>query len=173
MLVKLLGAALTVGACGVYGLSGARRIENRARHLRAVRYAVAILEKEITYVQNPLIRALEKTITLAGVPAQYLFADTLEYLNRKEGYTAEESWQKGVARLGRESALSMDDLALLGSLGPRLGMSGVEEQRKAFQLLVEELKVQENKALEAAASEKKLWSYGGFLLGTLIVLLLL
>lgn len=172
MLFKVLGAALTLGACGFYGLTGARRMENRVHQLKSIRFALSILEREITYVHNPLPRALEKTASLADAGIRRLFTKTLECLNQRCGYTAEEAWNQGVEELRQGSDLAPEDLALLGSFASRLGVSDVDEQRRAFQLLTEEIKVLESKASETAASGKKLWSYGGFLLGALIVLLL-
>ncbi|MGI6487237.1 MAG: hypothetical protein GX964_02360 [Syntrophomonadaceae bacterium] len=173
MLVKLTGAAFIIGACGVYGLSQARTIENRVRHLRSLRFGAAILAREITYIQNPLPRALEKAVTLASFPAQELFKVVMDHLCQGAGYTAAEAWSRGAERLRDVSDLKAEDISLIDSFGAQLGMSDVEAQKKAFRLLEEELKLQEQRAAEAVAAEKKLWSYGGFLLGCLIVLLMI
>jgi len=173
MLLKLTGAALTIGACGFYGLAGARRFNDRVRHLKSVRFALTILEREVTYIHNPLPLALEKVVALAEPPARQLFAETSRCLSLKGDYTAEESWRQGVAALGSASALLPEDLELLNSFAPRLGMSDVDEQIKCFQMLVEELKLQEAKAAQVADSGRRIWSYGGFLLGALIVLLVI
>ena len=51
-------------------------------------------------------------------------------------------------------------------LPSQLGMSDVYEQRKFFTFIQEELKGQEEKAIEEVKSGQKLWSYaGGFILG--------
>jgi len=173
VLVKIVGGLLTFLACGAYGLAGAKSLDNRVRQLKSIRFALAILEKEITYLQNPLPRALQKTALLAEPPTRQFLAVAAGCLERRGGVTAEEAWLEGIKTLQENSDLSETDLFLLQSFASRLGMSDTEEQKKAFQLLGEEIKQLEDSAFKTAATEKKLWTYGGFLLGTLVVLLLL
>ncbi len=173
MTAKLVGALLTFFACGLYGLAGAQSLENRVRQLKSMRFALAVLEKEITYLQNPLPFALQKAASVASPPARQFFTGVARSLQSKGGVTADEAWREGIAWLKENSDLTDGDTHLLQSFASRLGMSDVEEQKKAFGLLEEELKQSEDSAAKTAAAEKKLWTYGGFLLGTLVVLLLL
>jgi stage III sporulation protein AB len=52
-------------------------------------------------------------------------------------------------------------------------MSDAAEQKKVFNLLQEELRMQEEKAREELKSGRKLWAYGGFIMGAVVVLLLI
>gem|GEM_PF-6603337 len=53
MLIKILGAALIVSGLGGWGLYGARRLRERARHLQELSMAFGYLEKEITCIYQP------------------------------------------------------------------------------------------------------------------------
>ncbi len=65
-----------------------------------------------------------------------------------------------------------DDIELILTAAGQLGASDVYEQRKFLTFIQEELKIQEEKAQEEVASGQKLWTYGGFILGAVIVILL-
>lgn len=171
--IKTLGVACVISAFGGYGLMGARRIDNRVEQIKTVRLAMGFLEKEITYLQTPLSQALEHTARLTQPPLQGLFAESSRSLQNRQGISAGEAWEIGLARLHKDSDLNAEDLEILRSLANQLGASGIGEQKKLFQLIQEELKIQEEKARGKVESERKLWSYGGFILGVTVVLILI
>jgi stage III sporulation protein AB len=173
MLFKTLGIALIIGGFGGFGLSGARRFEKRVDELKNIRMALGFLEKEITCAYTPLSRALTRTATFCEKPAALLFAESARLLNSRQGTTAEEAWRTGLQKLVEHSSLKAGDISLLDSLAVQLGRSDAGEQRKVFDLLQEELRIQEEKARAELDSGHKLWSYGGFIIGTVVVLLLI
>jgi stage III sporulation protein AB len=61
----------------------------------------------------------------------------------------------------------------MAALAALLGVSNAQEQHKALTALGEELLLQQQKAQREIDSNQKLWSYGGFIMGTAIVLLLI
>jgi stage III sporulation protein AB len=131
------------------------------------------LEKEITCMHTPLSQALLQTAKFSISPVNMLFRETSVQLHGKLGLTASEAWSRGLDRLRKESALSEDDLELLSSVAMQIGMSNVDEQKKFFTLIQEELRIQEEKSLAEVESGRKIWAYGGFILGTMVVLLLI
>ena len=171
--LKSMGIALVIAGCGGGGLIGARRIEKRVEQLQAMRQAMGYLEKEITYLQTPLPLALEHTARMAASPLPCLFVGGGHTLSRRQGISAEEAWQEALIRLKAQADLQPDDLQILATAASQLGSSGIEQQKQYFVLLQEQLKIQEEKARGQVASERKLWSYGGFILGTTVVLFLL
>ncbi|MBP1761619.1 MAG: hypothetical protein H6Q64_1161, partial [Firmicutes bacterium] len=82
-------------------------------------------------------------------------------------------WEGALTRLRQQGDLHEDDLQVLQTAATQLGASGIEQQKQYFLLLQEHLRIQEEKAREKAESERKLWSYGGFILGATVVLFLL
>lgn len=173
MLFKTLGIALIIGGFGGFGLSGAWRFEKRVDELKNIRMALGFLEKEITCTYTPLSQALARTSGFCKKPAALLFAESARLLKSREGTTASEAWRAGLNKLSSHSALNAGDISLLDSIAAQLGMSDAGEQRKVFDLLQEQLKIQEEKAREELKSGHKLWSYGGFIMGAVVVLLLL
>ena len=173
MLLKSMGIALIIGGFGGFGLSGARRFKRRVEELKNMRLALGFLEKEITCTYTPLSRALSRTAVFCDRPVSLLFQESAGLLEAGEGITAGEAWRQGLEKLARDSALKAGDLQLLNSAAAQLGMSDAAEQKKVFNLLQEELRMQEEKARDELESGRKLWAYGGFIMGAVVVLLLI
>ncbi len=170
---KMIGTALIISSLGAWGLSGARGIGKRTEELKELRFAIAFLEKEITYMNTPLTRALERTARMCQHPVSSLFMESAISLKAGKGLTAGEAWMNGIENLSVTSNLKKTDLEILGTAAHHLGVSDSSDQRKFLALLQEEIKIQEEKAHQEQAANQKLWSYGGFILGIVIVLLLI
>lgn len=171
--LKTLGVACIISGFGSYGLLGARRIEKRVEELKGIRLSMGYLEKEITYLQTPLSRALQRTAQLSSPQIRVLFDESSRRLQDRQGISIGEAWEMALHKLHAASDLKEEDIEILKAASGQLGSSGIEEQKKFFQLLQEQLKIQEENARGAMASSCKLWSYGGFILGATVVLLLL
>lgn len=171
--LKTLGVACIISGFGSYGLMGARRIEKRVEEIKTIRLSMGFLEKEITYLQTPLSRALQRTAHLTSPPLRVLFEESSRRLQDRQGIAFAEAWDMALLRLRAASHLLEEDLDILRAASAQLGSSGIEEQKKLFQLIQEQLKIQEENARGAMESSRKLWSYGGFILGATVVLLLL
>lgn len=173
MILKAIGTIMIISGAGMWGLSGARRLTKRQEQLGELKMALAYLDKEIYYMHTNLSQAMLNTTKFAGWPINVLFAATAQELNLKNGTTAEEAWQKGVNALQAKAQLHPNDIALLATLASQLGVSSAYEQNRALTALGEELGLQEIKARLETDCNHKLWSYGGFIMGTAIVLLLI
>lgn len=171
--LKTIGICLTVAGCGTWGISRASRYGRRVEQLRALKMALGFLEKEIIYMHTPLTRALERTGHFAQPPVSQLFQTAARHLQNKEGATAREAWLAGMQNLSRVGDLGKAELQLLESAAPQLGMSDAAEQGKFIRLMQEQLKLLEDQASQQAEAGQKIWSYGGFILGAVVVLLLL
>lgn len=169
--LKSAGIVMVIASSGVWGLLGARKLKERVEELKNLRLALNFLEKEITYMHTPLSSALRKTAYFCEPPLSCFFLACLEKLDKKAGVTAAEAWMSGLKELRKISNLKEEDIELLKTASMQIGMSDTYEQRKFFSLLQEELKIMEEKAVKEAERSGKLWSYGGFIFGALLVLL--
>lgn len=169
--LKSVGIVLIIACSGLWGLMGARNLKKRVDELKNLRIALNFLEKEITYMHTPLSHALKKTGYFCEPPLAYFFFLSAEKLDKKAGVTASEAWMSGLEELKKRSSLKNEDIELLKTAAMQIGMSDTYEQKKFFSMLQEELKIMEEKAGKEAQAGEKLWSYGGFILGALVVLL--
>ncbi|MDD2620273.1 MAG: hypothetical protein PHC92_06360 [Syntrophomonadaceae bacterium] len=173
MWIKMLGIICIISGFGAWGLIGGRTLDKRVAQIKEIRMALGFLEKEISCMYIPLPRALERTARFCKKPTAILFAESSRKLQSREGATANEAWSHGLNELRRDSDLKEKDLELLAAAASQLGMSDVMQQKKIFNLLQEELAILEAKAWQDAQAGRKLWNYGGFMIGALIVILLL
>lgn len=171
--LKTMGIALVIAGCGGGGLMGARKIDRRVEQIKEIRQAMGYLEKEITYLQTPLSLALEHTARMTSPPLQRLFAGCACNLTKRQGVSVKEAWEHALVNFKQQADLNHDDIQILAAAANQLGASGIEQQKQFFILLQEQLKIQEEKARSKVESERKLWSYGGFILGSTVVLFLL
>lgn len=172
MLLKLAGTALVIGGMGLYGVARAGSSERRVIQLTDLRLSLNFLEKEITGMHTPLPRALTRTAGFAGWPVSSLYKETAVRLTGRST-TAAEAWSCGLKKFQTVSDLTDTDLELLKTAGPQLGMSDTTEQHRFLALLQEEIAVQTEKARQEAATAQRIWTYAGFILGAMIVLLLI
>ncbi|MDD4801722.1 MAG: hypothetical protein PHF24_02090 [Syntrophomonas sp.] len=171
--LKTLGAAFIISGFGLYGMMGARTISNRVKQIRNIRIAMGFLEKEISYLHTPLPLAMERAAQCTAEPARTLFYQCGHILQDKQGMTIPEAWTYSLEKLRSVSNLKDEDLEVLKVLSLQMGVSGLDEQKKLFKMIQEQLKLQEEKARQGVEAECKIRAYGGFILGTTVVILLL
>ena len=173
MLLKILGVSFIVSATGWMGLQKASQLSRRTRAIRQLRMDLEFLEQEISYARNPLGQALRKTARVSAQPVSALFENAGRVLQENPHSTAREAWEEGVRCLTGSDVLTQDDLAIIRLMGERMGISDVSDQVRMLRQAGAELKVQEEKSRQQEESEKKLWSYGGFLVGLMISILMI
>jgi len=171
--LKTLGVALIILGFGSCGLISARILENRVQQIRNIRLAMGFLDKEITYLHTPLTLALERAAQSIPYPASVLFSECAWSLQDRQGVTFSEAWRQSLDSLDNVSDLKKEDLQLLQSVASQLGTSGVDEHQKFFRYMEEQLKIQEDKSRHELESGRKIRAYGGFILGSTVVLLLI
>ena len=171
--LKTLGVVLVVSGFGSYGLMGAKSMDQRVEQIKNIRLAMGFLEKEIAYLHTPLPLALFRSGQCIPAPVNRLFENCSRILQDRQGITINEAWSQSLEKIRGRSDLNDGDITILQAVSSQMGMSGVEEQKKLFTMIQEQLSIQENQARLEAESGRKLRSYGGFILGATVVLLLL
>ncbi len=168
-----MGIALVIAGFGAGGLLRANKMVRRVSQLRKLRWALNFLEKEMSYNYTPLSSAMYKTYQFSPAPINKIFQECSQYLTEKSGVTGNEALTKALKRVAPSLELYPEDIDLILASSNQLGLSDIYEQKKLLSLLQENLKIQEEKAQNEVNSNQKLWSYGGFILGSIIVILLI
>ncbi|MCG0277606.1 MAG: stage III sporulation protein AB [Thermanaeromonas sp.] len=168
----MAGASLVILSCGFLGLILANIYQTRPVQLKSLISGLKLLETEIVYASTPLPQALGKVGGRLEGAVKLLFLQTATLLREEPGLPAAEAWEEGLKKLKEQSALHMQDLEILKTLGQGLGVSSREDQVKNLELAREHLKQQLALAEEAAQRQGKMWRTLGFLLGITLVLLM-
>ena len=173
MLTKVIGVSLVISVSGWIGLQKAFQLSRRTRAIREMRMALDFLEKEISYARNPLEEALKRTANVSSEPLKGFFAKVSRVLREDLSTPAREAWSQGINHLCDQQVFNAEDLAVIGLIGTRIGASDASDQLRMLRQAGAELKMQEEKSRQQEDSEKKLWSYGGFLVGLIISILMI
>ena len=68
LLIKIMGSVMLVSALGFCGIACDHGIGRRREELKELRFALAFLEKEITYMHTPLTLALKGLRQYVTIP---------------------------------------------------------------------------------------------------------
>lgn len=170
---KLAGALFIIGGCGYAGLTVGAAYRKRTETLRCLQHGLNLLETEINYGLTPLPLALQRVgQRLPGASAK-VFSRAAQILGRAEGITAQEAWDEGIRALSETTPLWEEEISILTLFGRGLGSSDKEDQLKHFALTREQLRLAEQKAIDARNKNQRIWQYMGFCLGAVIVLILI
>jgi len=158
---EMAGAALVLATGYGIGKVLAGPFARRPGQLRDLQLGAAVLETEIWHGCTMLPDAMGRAARAVPEPVSVLFAETARLL--APGMGAAEAWSRALDSFYPDSACDDDDRGILLSLGPLLGRSDREDQRRHLKLLCERLAGQEARAMVARQRYERLWSYVGVL----------
>ncbi len=171
MIIKIIGAAVLIGATSLIGFSLAADCSKRPRTLRELQALLQMLENEISYLSNLLSEAFNRIYEGSNSEAAILFKAAAENLGTS-GVTADEAWEKAVEDNCSKLSLNKEDKTILETFGKMLGNSDLEGQLNNIRLITSQLKLQELKAEEMRRKNERMYRSLGVLSGLAIAILL-
>lgn len=172
MLLKVLGACMTIGACGAMGLLLASNYSNRPRELRQLRHALDLLETEVSFALSALPQAMDTVAGQIEGICSLLFRKTAERLKSGDAYFAGEAWCDVAKEVYASSSFCQPDLEVMLTFGKTLGTSDRDDQLKYLRLAKERLTDLERQAEEGLQKNGRLCKYLGVSLGFVLVAIL-
>lgn len=172
MLLKLVGAGITIASCTAMGVFVANNYSNRPKQLRELHHALGLLETEVSFALSALPHALSSVAAQTKGLCSELFRKTAERLEKGDAYFAGDAWCDVAKDLYAFSSLCEPELEVILAFGKTLGTSDREDQLKHLQLAKERLLALEREAQEAAEKNARLSSYFGISLGLVVVAIL-
>lgn len=169
---KLIGVCLTLTACGYIGLTWARIYEKRPQQLTALEGALQLLETEIIYTATPLQEAMKHVSQRCDPDISELFRNMAAELEKTEGATAGEAWERAADDFYSGTALNQRDLHILKRFGASLGVSDREDQAKHLEMTRSQLRLASTQAETLSRKNSTIFKYMGFLSGLFLVLVL-
>ncbi|KAB2951670.1 hypothetical protein F9B85_11600 [Heliorestis acidaminivorans] len=169
---KLMGSVIIIGACSSVGLWMASELHRRPKILAQLQSSLSGLATEISYGAIPLPQAMEQAGRISGAPADLLFQGMAYRLRQNQGSSAQEIWIKCLQDWLPRTALNKKDGEELERLALGLGTAPKEDQLRRIEEVKARLAWLEKEAREEGARLAKVWSYGGILTGSAIVLVL-
>ncbi|MDD2421073.1 MAG: stage III sporulation protein AB [Heliobacteriaceae bacterium] len=170
-MLKILGALLVLGACGLLGWLRAKDLHSRPRQLAGLQGALGLLATEIGYGSTPLPQAMANVSQGVASPVDRLFCQVAEKLARSQGDPAAAVWRDCLTTWLPGSALHPSDGEELGRLALGLGEAPRDDQLLRIHEIKNRLAGREEAARDQCQKLARVWSYGGVLTGLLIILL--
>ncbi|HKM18330.1 MAG: stage III sporulation protein AB [Firmicutes bacterium] len=171
-MLRLIGAAIVITACGVGGLTMARSYSIRPQNLQSLATAVQMLATEIHYTRSSLPEACSRIAAQIGNPVAAFFNQFAAQLTSNSGISAAEAFNQSLPVLA-DAGFSQQDVELVSQIGAVLGRSDAEDQLKHLELLKTRLQQSIAKAEQERDKMVRLWNYLGFCVGALVVLMLI
>lgn len=160
-----------VMGCGGLGLWIAARVRRRPQELREAMMALTLLDTEIFWSSTPLPEAFAALEERMEKPWRLFFGELKQRLRR--GEAAGEAWRDTIAAQRAVFCLKTEDWSLLKDVGKGLGRSDRQEQHKQLELIQRQLAPLREQSAVWAEKQAKMWSYLGFMLGVVGVLILI
>lgn len=173
MILKLLGGALIMVACSLYGFAASNRYSLRPKDIRKLRAAVQMLETEVIFGCTPLPIAMSNVAFKVDGGIRSFFRKVSEELQSGENYSLNTAWSGAVDKLIGETCLTKADRELLMDFGKVLGCSDREDQKKHFELFYIQFKHYEDIAEDERKKNEKLYKSLGILSGVVIFIMLI
>lgn len=166
-MLKLLGAVLVWGGCGIMGACSAGQMRRRVRFLEEMGRALELMEREILLKHTALPELLDMLCSACRGQTQELFLACREEIAKGDSFTY--SWMCALERI----ELPQEDREVLGSLVRILGQYDAGEQGRGLSSLREELACRAARNREEARSMGRVYCVLGLTVGGFLSLSLL
>lgn len=169
--MKMIGAVLVMAASTVMGWLYSLLLKKRLKILSNLIQCFQWLETEVGYAAVPLAEAFGRIGGRVEEETRLIFSGFTAELSGAQGLTADEAWQRSLAKCQDRLALLGEDWALLEDFGRTLGSTDREHQLNAIRQTLDKLKLQADAAAANRKKNERLYRYLGMAGGALIVLL--
>jgi stage III sporulation protein AB len=164
-IVKMTGALMMVAACSYTGYALSQRFVQRHRQLTVLQMGLEILSSEIAYMRTPLPQAFKKIALRLEEPVSGIFFAAGRKLEGGEHYPR-DAWRETLQEKQQETALSSEDISVLGQLGVVLeGDADSDGQVRQVKLLAKEVERLVREAEAEKSKNVRVWRYLGLLGG--------
>lgn len=171
MFIKLIGGAIVLIAATYLGLVLAKSKVERVRQIRTFISALNIIEIEIKFSFSTLPEIFDKVSKTIDCKVGEMFYVLSQRLIN-EMRNASEIWAITINEYYPLLNLNNEDKEILLSMGGSLGEIDSESQIKNIRLVIEQLKIQKEKAEDEKKNGERMYKTLGVLSGLCIFIIL-
>ena len=166
-----MGILAVISGTGAAGICQSMRQRGRIRTLKLLEWHLMALEQNMLQLRLPLPQAL--LAQTGSDRLAVLFREWGRNLRDSRTLSPAEAWQRAFENRQEETCLAEEDKRLMEKLAERLGQGNEAEEGRLFRYILTQLKARQEEAEQKRAAEERLWQYGGFMAGILVVLICL
>ncbi|SES87000.1 stage III sporulation protein AB [[Clostridium] polysaccharolyticum] len=173
MLLKILGAILTIVSCSALGFYFSNEMNVRVKQLRELKKYVTILRGDIRYGGTPLPEAISNLASRSPGAFHAFLHHVSEQLYQSKGGTFSEIWGKSVWSDLKDTSLTGNDKEGLIRFGDTLGYMDREMQVNTIDLYLNQLQEEINDQASVAKERTKLYNVLGIMAGIFITIVMI
>jgi stage III sporulation protein AB len=172
MLLKVVGSLLVFGAATAVGVSAARELDDQVAELQRLEVACETLSAGVSYLLEPLPRAMMKAGERAGGASGDLFFRMGSLTGISGLRTPEDAFQSVLAE-GVSSRIPRAGLSVVEDLVKTLGTSGHKEQVRYIDMSIDRVRSYRKSIEDEYRKKARMYRYLGVLAGLLVVVVLI
>lgn len=172
-MVKIVGAALVIIACGAMGIVKSQELKQRQKELYLVKRMLLLLRGEIKYSRTPLPEAFINIGKRMGGELGGFLTGVGEQLEKQEGRPFSDVWKQAVNKDLCGTKLNKEDKEQLKRMGENLGYLDGEMQMNIIELQLEQVETQLERLEQSMAGKTRVYNCVGIFSGLLIAIVLL
>lgn len=173
MLLKILGAILTISSCSALGFYFSNELNVRVKQLRELKKYVMVLRGDIRYGGTPLPEAIGNLARRSPGVFKKFLSDVSELLFVSGGGTFSEIWSKCVWKDLKNTSLTGADKENLIRFGDTLGYLDREMQISTIDLYLNQLQEEINEQTIVAKERTRLYNVLGIMAGIFITIVMI
>lgn len=171
--MKIAGAVLVIGSASLGGIAAAEGLRNQYRQMQYLQKVICRLKSEIRYSRSYLGEAFRQIGISSEDPYQSWLTGMAAQMERKNGQTFAEIWEKETKEKLAASALPQPIIGRLAHLGGQLGSADAEMQVKTLDFFLEELDRSLEEMYEEMKANIRLYHCLGVMSGIFVTVLLI
>jgi len=172
MMIKIISSIIIIICCTLLGLYRANQYVQRVKEIRMLKAALVQLETEVIHFSSIISEAASRVGESMKGPWKSFFCQVARELADKREYTVGECWKKNLYRYRKDFFIAEPEFEILIRFGEKLGSSNRESQRKYFELVQQQLDVEEKNAVELCSKYVQMYRNLGILCGLAIAIIL-
>lgn len=171
MMLKIIGCILILISSYCLGVFKAQTYKVRTAELESILELLNLLELEITYKKEPLMKTFHKVANCKDC----WFSTVLEHCSEEmvQQNPMMDAWQNAIAMHQRETPLEQQDIEILQDLALSLGKSDIQSQRRMLEPARIRLNERLAQAKELERRQGRMYRGLGLSAGVVIVIMII
>lgn len=173
MILKILGAALTITSCAALGFYCSNELNTRLKQLRELKKYLTILRGDIRYGGTPLPEAIHNLARRTPGAFRTFLTHVAEQLMQSGGGTFSEIWSVCVEKDLKNTSLTETDKEGLARFGDNLGYLDREMQVNTIDLYLNTLQEEIRDQASVVKERTRLYNILGIMAGIFITIIMI
>lgn len=168
----MISSITIVVCCTLLGMHMSYRYNERIHNIRVLQSILAHLETEIIYYSTFLSQAIKNSTRALEGDWKIFFLQVVHFLENENEYSFADAWKQSLKEIEKSPYIGKAELDIMYRFGLQLGNSDRQGQQKYFEIARQQLKIEEDNALQLNLRYGKMYRSLGLLLGLGIAIIL-